>query len=145
MKKVLQYQTDKKPIEFWGNGNTKRDFLYVDDCVDGLLRTAFYGTQGSVINLGSGYECSVKEMIEYMKSVMNFDYTFNGDLQYNGAPRRVMNIQKAKHQLGFKGTSEPYVNQLRTTWNWFVQHQHTQPVNYFQEPQGSKHLEAIRG
>ena len=133
MTKVKQYREDNKPIEFWGEGTAIRDFLYVDDCVEGIMKAAIYGTKGEVVNIGSGSGTSVKEMIKLMKTVIGFEYTFNNDPRYNGAPRRVLNIEKAKELLKFTGASQPYRIHLRDTWNWFLHHKEQERVDYFQE------------
>lgn len=90
-------------VDAWGSGRPTRDFLYVEDAVEGIvLATEKYDGAGPV-NLGSGIEYSIKEIFELITALMNF----NGEIRWDtskpdGQLRRVLDIGKAERYFGFK-------------------------------------------
>jgi GDP-L-fucose synthase len=93
----------KSEIELWGDGSPSRDFVYVDDAAEAAILAAEKYEKNEPINIGSGKEITIKELVELIKSLMNADnLTIKwNDLKPNGQPRRCLNIEKAKKELGF--------------------------------------------
>lgn len=89
-------------IEVWGTGRPTRDFLYVNDAVDGLILVAERYNQPEPINLGSGEEVSIRELVETVCRLMNFKGSVHWQTDKpDGQPRRVLDISRARRELGF--------------------------------------------
>lgn len=91
------------PLIVWGDGTPTRDFLYVKDFAEGVLLAAEKLEDSRPVNLGSGRETSIKELVEIIRKLTNH----TGEAVYdtskpNGQPRRSVNIKKAQQFLGFK-------------------------------------------
>ena len=93
----------KSEIELWGDGSPSRDFVYVDDAAQAAILAAERYEKNEPINIGSGKEITIKELVELIKKLMNADnLTIKwNNLKPNGQPRRCLNIEKAKKELGF--------------------------------------------
>ena len=92
----------KSEIELWGDGSPSRDFVYVDDAAQAAILAAERYEKNEPINIGSGKEITIKELVELIKKLMNADnLTIKwNNLKPNGQPRRCLNIEKAKKELG---------------------------------------------
>lgn len=95
-------QRGDKQISVWGDGSPTREFLYSEDAARGIVMgTQFYGG-AEPINLGTGYEISIKDLTELICELMNFkgEIVWEPD-QPNGQPRRCLDIERAKQAFGF--------------------------------------------
>lgn len=92
-----------KEIELWGDGSPSRDFLYVDDAANAAILAAERYEKTDPINIGSGREITIKELIELIQKLMNAeDLVINWNTEKpNGQPRRCLSIEKAKKEIGF--------------------------------------------
>lgn len=113
-------------IELWGDGSPSRDFLYVDDAARAAILAAERYEKSDPINIGSGKEIIIKELVKLIKKLMNAE---NITIKWNnqkpgGQPRRCLNIEKAKKEIGFI----PFVSieeGLRRTIEWYESKQKT--------------------
>lgn len=121
----------ENPLVIWGDGSAVRDFVYSADCAEGIIQALVYGTDGGFVNLGSGIPHSIKELVETMKSFLNFDYRFDTK-KPSGVPRRIMDISLAKRMIHYDPTT-PLREGLMKTWEWFIQYpnEHKKKMNYF--------------
>jgi GDP-L-fucose synthase len=92
----------ENPLVVWGDGTPTRDFLYVKDFAEGVVLAAEKLEGLEPVNLGSGTETSIKELVNLV--IKNTGY--NGAIKYdtaqpNGQPRRSVDISRAKELLGF--------------------------------------------
>ncbi len=120
---VAQFFRDliqKKPLVVYGDGHQTRDFLYVDDLVDAVLRADAGNTPGEVFQIASGRETSIRALLETMQKVlpeMTFDVRYEparaGEIRRNYA-----NIEKARRVLGFNPKTS-LEEGLSNTWRWF--------------------------
>lgn len=119
------------PVKIWGDGTAIRDFAYSRDVAEGVILALHHGTKGSFVNLGSGKGHSVKELVEALKSFIDFNYEFD-TTKPSGAPIRVMDIALARDAIGYNPTTS-LVDGLKVTWNWFLSHQdeYLKKKNYF--------------
>jgi UDP-glucose 4-epimerase len=62
-----------EPIEIWGDGTIVRDYIYIEDLVDGIYKTAVTKTPSRIFNLGSGEGRSLNEILAIMRQVTNVD------------------------------------------------------------------------
>src|SRR5207302_7043970 len=76
-------------VVLWGDGSPTREFLYVDDCVEGILLAAERYDDPDPVNLGTGVETSIKELAGTVAEVAGFEGRINWDTSMpNGQPRR---------------------------------------------------------
>jgi len=70
LRRVSNYN-GKDPIDVWSTGEQVRDFIYIDDCVDGMLQIMDRVNDGSAVNLGSGNPTSFRDLIQVMGNVLH--------------------------------------------------------------------------
>lgn len=105
-------------LEVWGSGKPTREFCYVEDCAEGiLLATELYDKPGPV-NLGSGMEISIKDLVMLLCRVMNYRGQIRWDkTKPDGQPRRQLDVSRAKREFGFVAkTSFPVGLQKTIAW-----------------------------
>jgi GDP-L-fucose synthase len=88
-------------VELWGTGSPKREFLYVDEIADAcMFLMATYNDQG-LVNIGCGYDVSIKELASLIKDVVGYEGEINFDTSKpDGTPRKLMDVSKI-NQLGW--------------------------------------------
>jgi UDP-glucose 4-epimerase len=98
--KILNNET----IELDNEGKNSRDFIYVDDLVEGLLLCALIGVDSEVYNLASGVETTIKTLADniYHITEKKPNYIFKGKRAWDHSGRRYGSTKKASEQLGFK-------------------------------------------
>ena len=106
-------------VELWGDGTPSRDFLYCDDASKGLILAAEKYDNTEPLNLGSGEETSIKNLVEIIMKLMNVDLEirWNTDMP-NGQPRRCVSFEKALQEIGFKPKTS-LEEGLKKTIEWF--------------------------
>lgn len=95
-------ESDFPFIECWGTGEVGREFLYVDDAAEGIVRAAEAVDNPTPINLGTGKEILIKDLVKIIASICGFD----GEIRWNsakpdGQPRRMVDASKAREMLGW--------------------------------------------
>jgi GDP-L-fucose synthase len=90
-------------VVLWGDGSPTREFLYVDDCADGLLRAAAAYDGAEPVNLGTGVETSIRDLADLVAELTGF----TGDIVWdtsmpNGQPRRSLDVSRARDLFGFE-------------------------------------------
>jgi GDP-L-fucose synthase len=89
-------------VEVWGDGSPLRDFLHVDDCADACVFIMKNYNDKQFINIGSGDEKSIKDVVEMIKQKIAFEGRIRYNTSYpNGTPRKLMDVTKI-HSLGWK-------------------------------------------
>ena len=106
-------------IEVWGTGRPSREFLYVADAADGIVRAAALYDEDAPVNLGSGREITIKDLVETIARVTDFP----GEIRWNsdkpdGQPRRSLDVSRASEKFGFRSTTE-FETGLRRTFEWY--------------------------
>ena len=124
IKKTHDAKTFKySEIELWGDGSPSRDFLYVDDAAKAAILAAEKYDKSEPINIGSGREITIKELVELIIKLMNADIKIRWNVQKpNGQPRRCLNIDRAKRELGFV-PSVSIEDGLKKTIEWYEEQQ----------------------
>jgi GDP-L-fucose synthase len=108
-------------VVVWGDGSPTREFLYVEDAAEGVLLASerFDGPQP--VNLGSGNEISIKNLLEMIVRLIGYTGRVVWDTSMpNGQPRRGLDISRAKQYFGFKAQM-PFEEGLRRTIEWYRQ------------------------
>lgn len=108
-------------IVLWGDGSPTREFLYVEDAADGLILAAERYDGPEPVNLGSGFEISIKDLANLIARYVGFSGKIAWDTSMpNGQPRRRLDTRRAKELFGFQATV-PFEEGLRRTINWYEQ------------------------
>ena len=112
-------ETGENRIVVWGTGKATREFLYVEDAARGLLLAAEKLTTSEPINIGAGFEISIKTLVELIARLT----AFSGELVWDtskpdGQPRRCLDTSRAERLLGFKATT-PFEDGLAKTIEWY--------------------------
>lgn len=111
-------------IEVWGDGSPTREFLYVEDAAEGIVLAAERYDGSEPVNLGSAYEISIKDLVETIAKLTEFEGRIAWDISKpNGQPRRKLDVSRAERCFGFK-SSTPFETGLRRTIEWYLKTQH---------------------
>ena len=87
-------------VVLWGDGSPTREFLYVDDCADGLLLAAERYDGAEPVNLGTGVETSIRELAETIAELTGFEGEIVWDTSMpNGQPRRQLDASRAERAV----------------------------------------------
>ena len=106
-------------VTIWGDGTPTREFLYVEDAAEGLLRVAEDYDAPEPINLGTGVETSIAELATAIRLSIGSDAAIRWDAtRPNGQPRRVLDVSRARTLLGFEATT-PLPAGLTRTIDWY--------------------------
>jgi GDP-L-fucose synthase len=109
-------------VVLWGDGSATREFLYVDDCVDGLVLAANRYDAPDPVNLGAGKEISIGDLATLVASVTGFDGRITWDTSKpNGQPRRSVDATCARERFGFEART-PLRDGLERTVAWYREH-----------------------
>ncbi|MEL6272984.1 MAG: GDP-L-fucose synthase, partial [Chloroflexota bacterium] len=102
----------------WGTGSATREFLYVADAAEGILLATERYDQPDPVNLGSGMEISMKELITLIAELVGFEGEIRWDTtKPNGQPRRKLDTTRAKEQFGFESLTS-FEDGLSKTITW---------------------------
>ena len=106
-------------IECWGNGSASREFLYVDDAADGLVRAAEVMNVPEPINLGTGNEITIRNLVELIAKLCDFHGEIRWDItKPDGQPRRCLDTRRAQERLGWQA-KVGFEDGLKRTIEWF--------------------------
>jgi GDP-L-fucose synthase len=90
-------------VVLWGDGSPTREFLYVDDCAEGLQLAAERYDASDPVNLGTGVETSIRELAETIADLTAFEGEIVWDTSMpNGQPRRQLDASRAEQLFGFR-------------------------------------------
>ena len=112
-------ESGKDYIEVWGTGKATREFLYVDDAAEGIILAMERYDNPNPVNLGSGFEISIKELVELIAEIASFDGEIRWDTSKpDGQPRRCLDVSKAKEEFGFEAKVD-FREGLERTIEWY--------------------------
>jgi GDP-L-fucose synthase len=116
---VEAVESGAREIEVWGTGKATREFLYVEDAAEGIVRS-FERLEGSEpVNLGAGREISIRDLVATIARLCGFTGQITWDASKpDGQPRRCLDTSRAKQLLGWEA-STPFEDGLRRTIAWF--------------------------
>ncbi|HET7513826.1 MAG TPA: GDP-L-fucose synthase [Gaiella sp.] len=101
-KMVEAEQRGEPEVVLWGDGTPTREFLYVDDCVEGLWLAAERYDGADPVNLGTGEEIAIGDLARLVRDATGFRGTIRWDASKpNGQPRRRLDITRAEDLFGF--------------------------------------------
>ena len=116
---VEAVQSGRNEIELWGDGSATREFLYVEDASEGILLATKVYDKPDPVNLGSGFEISIRDLARNVAEMTGFTGRIVWDTsQPNGQPRRCLDTSRAEREFGFRAKT-PFEAGLRNTIDWY--------------------------
>jgi GDP-L-fucose synthase len=123
-------QAGAEEVEIWGTGKPIREWLYVEDAAEGIVRATELYDEIGVLNLGSGEGQSIRELAEAIRELLDWRGEFVYDLNRpDGAPAKVFDTSKMAAKLGWKPPTSLREG-LRRTVEWFAQNQQDLAADY---------------
>ena len=120
IKKIFDAKLEgKKEVVVWGTGKATREFLYVEDAAKGLILATERYNKPDPVNLGSGFEISIKELVELIVELVGFEGEIKWDTSKpDGQPRRCLDVSRAKGEFGFEA-EVGFREGLERTIEWY--------------------------
>lgn len=119
IKKIYEGKKFNQDVILWGDGNQKRELIYVEDAIDIIMNTLYL--ENNILNLSSGIELSIKEYVKNICKILNYNLKkifYNKDT-YVGVKSRKIYTDKIKEILPTHQNIE-LSNGLSETINWFI-------------------------
>jgi GDP-L-fucose synthase len=108
-----------REVVLWGDGSPTREFLYVDDCVEGLLLAAERYDGADPVNLGTGEEIAIGDLAGLIAELTGYGGSIVWDTtKPNGQPRRKLDTTRAEERFGFRAEVD-LRSGLRRTIDWY--------------------------
>lgn len=107
-------------VEVWGTGSASREFLYVDDAAEGIVKALYQYEKPDPVNLGAGKEILIRDLVETIARLTGFKGEVVWDRSKpDGQPRRCLDVSKAQKEFGFSATM-PFEEGLKRTIDWYL-------------------------
>lgn len=121
IKKVADAKRDGADhIDVWGTGRATREFLYVEDAAEAILLALEKYDKSDPVNVGSGAEISIKNLVDLICRLMNFTGEVRWDhAKPDGQPRRMLDTTRAESEFGFKARTN-FEEGLKKTIDWYL-------------------------
>ncbi|MCS7006212.1 MAG: GDP-L-fucose synthase [Gaiellaceae bacterium] len=123
IRKMLEARAEgREEIVLWGDGSPTREFLYVEDCVEGLVLAAERYDDPDPVNLGTGEEITIRDLAALVARITGFGGTIRWDrTKPNGQPRRRLDTSRAAERFGFRARV-PLEEGIARTVAWYREH-----------------------
>ncbi len=121
IRKCLEAKAANSPtVELWGDGSPTREFLYVTDAARGIVTAAENYDGSEPVNLGSGWEVTIKDLAEQIAKLVKYEGKIVWDTtKPNGQPRRRLDTTRAEKLFGFKAQMS-LADGLEKTISWYL-------------------------
>jgi len=107
-------------VVVWGTGKPTREFLFVEDAAEGILLATERYNKPEPVNLGAGYEISIKDLVNLIAKLTGFTGKIVWDkAKPDGQPRRMLDVSKAEKEFGFKAKTNLEAG-LKKTIDWYI-------------------------
>lgn len=122
IRKCVEARLAKEPeVVVWGDGSPTREFIYVEDAAEGILLATEHYYSSEPVNIGSGQEISVKDLVDMIVRLTGFRGRVVWDTtRPNGQPRRQLDVSRAMDTFGFKAKVSFEAGLLRTV-EWYLE------------------------
>ena len=121
IRKIKEAKENNNSLEVWGTGKASREFFYAKDAAEAIILATKYYDKPEPINLGSGEEITIKELVNKLTGLMDFRGEIKWDsTKPDGQPRRCLDVLKAEQEFGFKAQTS-FDKGLKKTIEWYVQ------------------------
>lgn len=123
IRKFIEAQeASRDEVEIWGDGSPTREFIYVEDAAEGILLATERYNGAEPVNIGSGFEISIKDLAELIARLTGYQGKLVWDTSKpNGQPRRALDTSRAEKYFGFRA-QVPFEEGLRRTIDWYRAH-----------------------
>ena len=123
IRKMIEAQErGESEVVLWGDGSPTREFLYVDDCAEGIVLASLRYDGDAPVNLGTGEEISIRDLAEVIGEATGYSGEIVWDRSKpNGQPRRKLDTTRAKELFGFEAKT-PFREGIRRTVAWYREH-----------------------
>lgn len=112
-------ESNRDDITVWGRGTPTREFLYVEDAAEGILLACEKYNKSEPVNLGSGFEISIKDLAKLISELTDFKGKVIWDkTKPDGQPRRRLDTKKAEKEFGFRAKTD-FKEGLKNTIDWY--------------------------
>ncbi len=112
----------KSAVVVGGSGTAYREFLYVDDCAQALLFLMNHYNDSATINIGSGTDITIKELVDRIARITGFEGTIVWDTKFpDGTPRKQLDVRKLR-ALGWHAQTSLNEGLLKTV-AWYKKHE----------------------
>jgi GDP-L-fucose synthase len=121
IRKFIQAQKSREPVVVWGDGSPTREFLYVEDCAEAIVLATERYNKSDPVNIGAGFEISIKDLVNLIARLTNYDGEIIWDTSKpGGQPRRNLDTTRAFKEFGWKANTS-FEEGLAKTINWYRQ------------------------
>ena len=120
IKKFVDAKEGNLPtVTIWGTGKATREFCYVDDTARGIILASEKYDKSDPVNLGAGFEISIKDLVEKICSLTDYHGKIIWDKSKpDGQPRRMLDTSRAKREFGYQAEIDFSVG-LKETIEWY--------------------------
>jgi GDP-L-fucose synthase len=119
---VEALERGERSISVWGTGSASREFLFVEDAAEGIIRAAEAMDEPTPINLGAGFEITIKDLVTLIVRLTGFNGSVEWDpTKPDGQPRRCLDTSRAAALMGFRARVG-FEEGLRRTIDWYRGH-----------------------
>ncbi len=106
-------------IVLWGDGTPTREFIHAEDAAEGILLAAEHLGSSAPVNIGAGFEISIKDLADLIVSACGFSGRVVWDpTKPNGQPRRRLDVSKAERLFGFRAKKD-FPEGIHETVAWY--------------------------
>jgi len=111
---------DSGEVIVWGSGKATREFIYAEDCAEGIVKAAQSYDKPEPVNIGTGIETPIRDLAEKIKDLIGY----KGDIVWDsskpdGQPRRCLDVSRALKEFGFKAKTN-FDEGLKKTIQWYI-------------------------
>lgn len=119
IRKITDAKQFNSKLSLWGTGKATREFLYAKDFADAVLAAIDQLNEPTFLNIGSGSEISIADLVRVIADVMDYQGEIEWDANMpDGQPRRCLNVGRATQLLGWKATT-PFREGIQQTVAWY--------------------------
>ena len=129
IRKFVNAKVDSLPeVTVWGDGTASREFLYVEDCAEAIVKATELYDEAEPVNIGTGSEIKIKDLAKLIAELVDYGGKIvYDDSKPNGQPRRCLDVSKAKEKFGFEASTKFKLG-LSKTIMWYLKgqiHEHS--------------------
>lgn len=112
-------EKNEREVIVWGTGKASREFLFVEDAAEGIIRATEKYNKSGPINLGAGFEITIKDLANLIKELTGYEGKIVWDkTKPDGQPRRMLDVSLAKKEFGFSSKTS-FEEGLKKTIEWY--------------------------
>lgn len=109
----------EREVVVWGTGKASREFLFVDDAAEGIIKATEKYNKSDPVNLGAGFEITIKDLANLIKDLTGYEGKIVWDkTKPDGQPRRMLDVSLAKKEFGFSAKTS-FEEGLKKTIEWY--------------------------